>query len=159
MFSSIQSYVIMGLVIMLVMVSGASYWYFSHSQQQMGTLRENTAKLEQAVQSQQHTIQAQQDAHERSNQLVMQLQNRLSHAERGRRDLEVRLRQQNLEAGARTRRQEIERDINTLMQGQWQTFERLTGLTPASPPVPASTPHTQADVQPPPRPPVRANTP
>ncbi len=165
MFSGIQSYVIMALVIMLVIMSGVSYWYFSYSQQQIGTLRENAAKLEQAVQTQQQTIQAQQEAQERSNREVLLLQNRLSGAERTRRDLEVRLRQQNLEAQARTRRQDTERDINQQMQSQWTAFEQLSGFTPtpaASPP--AAPTHVRSnrmssDPQPPPRPPVRGTPP
>lgn len=164
MFSGIQSYVIAGLALTLLIVGGMGYWYFSYSQREMATLRENAAKLEQAVQTQQQTIQAQQEAHERSNQLVLQLQNRLSGAERSRRDLEVRLRQQNLESGARTRRQETEREINSIMQGQWSTFERLSGHTPApTPPTtnspPAATPTPLSGDQPPPRPPVRGPRP
>lgn len=160
MFSHIQSYVIMGLLTAILIMGGAGYVYFRHSQQQIATLTENAAKLEQAVQTQQQTIQAQQEAQARSNELVLQLQGRLTNAERTRRDLEIRLRQQNLEAQARTRRQDTEREINQSLQSQFQMFERLTGHVSASPsPVPATPTRTSGDVQPPPRPPVRSGTP
>jgi len=157
MFSHIQSYVIVGLVSMLIMLAGASYWYYGHSQSEIHTLRENVVKLEQAVQTQQHTIQAQQEAHERSNREVLLLQNRLSGAERTRRDLEVRMRQQNLEAQARTRRQDTERDINQHMQSQWRSFEQLTGFLTT--PAPSTSTPSVTPTQPPPRPPVRGSAP
>jgi biopolymer transport protein ExbB/TolQ len=173
MFGGISSYIMMGMLLTILLMVGAGYWYFSYSQREIGVLRENAAKLEQAVQTQQQTIQAQQEAHERSNQEVLNLQNRVSGAERTRRDLEVRLRQQNLEAQARVRRQDTERDVNTQMQSQLQAFERLSGFvgatpaattstTPATPPSNtrsrSSTP-SASDPQPPPRPPVRGTAP
>lgn len=164
MFSGISSYIMMGMLLTILLMAGAGYWYFTYSQREIGTLRENAAKLELAVQTQQQTIQAQQEAHERSNQEVLNLQSRLSGAERTRRDLEVRLRQQNLEAQARTRRQDTERDINQQMQSQLRAFEQLSGLT-AAPVAPAtSTPTVSSrraisDPQPPPRPPVRGLAP
>ena len=169
----------MGMLLTILLMAGAGYWYFSYSQREIGVLRENAAKLELAVQTQQQTIQAQQEAHERSNQEVLNLQNRVNGAERTRRDLEVRLRQQNLEAQARVRRQDTERDVNTQMQSQLQAFERLSGFmgttpaTTAPSTTPSSTPTTTAptntrsrsaaptasDPQPPPRPPVRGTAP
>ena len=181
MFGGISSYIMMGMLLTILLMAGAGYWYFSYSQREIGVLRENAAKLEQAVQTQQQTIQAQQEAHERSNQEVLNLQNRVSGAERTRRDLEVRLRQQNLEAQARVRRQDTERDVNTQMQSQLQAFERLSGFVGATPTAttpsntPASSTTTPAtppsntrsrsaassasDPQPPPRPPVRGTAP
>lgn len=168
MLGGITSYVWAGLLLIILLMAGTGYWYFSYSQREIGVLRENAARLEQAVQTQQQTIQAQQQAHERSNQEVLQLQSRLSGAERTRRDLEVRLRQQNLEAQARVRRQDTERDVNTQMQSQLQAFERLSGFMGVTPATPASTPSntqsrsaspTASDPQPPPRPPVRGTTP
>lgn len=173
MFGGISSYIMMGMLLTILLMAGTGYWYFSYSQREIGVLRENAAKLEQAVQTQQQTIQAQQEAHERSNQEVLNLQNRVSGAERTRRDLEVRLRQQNLEAQARVRRQDTERDVNTQMQSQLQAFERLSGFvgptpaattstTPATPPSntqPRSSAPGASDPQPPPRPPVRGTTP
>ena len=179
MLGGISSYIMMGMLLTILLMAGAGYWYFSYSQREIGVLRENAAKLEQAVQTQQQTIQAQQEAHERSNQEVLNLQSRLSGAERTRRDLEVRLRQQNLEAQARVRRQDTERDVNAQMQSQLQAFERLSGFMGATPAAtapsttPSSTPTTTAstntrsgssaptasDPQPPPRPPVRGTAP
>lgn len=157
MFSQIQTYLIVGLLVLITVLGGLGYWYFQHSQQQIATLRENAVKLEQAVQTQQHTIQAQQEAQERSNREVLQLQNRLSGAERTRRDLEVRLRQQNLEHQARTRRQDTETEINTQLQSQWRAFETLTGHVSSTTP-PPTTAGVTADHQPPPRPPVRGTS-
>lgn len=164
MLGGITSYVWAGLLLIILLMAGTGYWYFSYSQREIGVLRENAARLEQAVQTQQQTIQAQQQAHERSNQEVLQLQSRLSGAERTRRDLEVRLRQQNLEAQARVRRQDTERDVNTQMQSQLQAFERLSGFVSTTPAAPPSNTQSRAsattsDPQPPPRPPVRGTTP
>jgi biopolymer transport protein ExbB/TolQ len=159
MFSSITSYILMGMLLTILLMAGGGYWYFSYSQREIGQLRENTARLEQAVKTQQQAIQAYEQAHARTNQEVLALQQRLSGAERTRRDLEVRLRRQNLEAEARVRRQDTEAQINETFQAQMRSLEQLSGLTaPSVPPASAQTlvnVPTQSDPQPPPRPPQR----
>ena len=148
----------MGMLLTILLMAGAGYWYFTYSQREMGILRDNAAQLEQAVYAQQRAIQAHEQAQARTNQEVLALQHRLSGAERTRRDLEVRLRRQNLESEARVRRSDTETQINQTFQEQMRTFEQLSGLTPVPTttnnpaPVPAS---TSSDPQPPPRPPVR----
>lgn len=151
MFNGITTYVILTLVIMIIGMAGIGYWYFSYSQREIAVLRQNTVRLEQAVQTQQQTIQAHEQAQARTNQQVLDLQARLSGAERTRRDMELRLRRQNLEAEARVRRSQTEAQINQTFQEQMRSFEQLSGHTPVT----TSTTTPSSDPQPPPRPPVR----
>lgn len=158
MFSGITSYVLAGLLLIIMLMAGTGYWYFSYSQHEIGVLRENATRLEQAVQTQQQAIQSYEQAHARTNSEVLALQRRLSSAEHTRRDMELRLRRQNLESEARVRRQDTETQINHTFQEQMRSFERLTGHTPAQNPVSTATPvdaSTTSSPQPPPRPPVR----
>lgn len=150
MFNGITTYVILTLVIMIMGITGIGYWYFSHSQREIAVLRQNAARLEQAVQTQQQTIQAHEQAQARTNQQVLDLQTRLSGAERTRRDMELRLRRQNLEAEARVRRAQTEAQINQNFQDQMRSFEQLSGHVPVT-----TSTTTSSDPQPPPRPPVR----
>lgn len=149
-FSSVAHYVIMGLIVVIIMLSAGSYWYFSYSQEQISVLTANSVKLEQAVKTQERVIQEQLAAQERTNREVIDLQTRLSGAERTRRELEVRLRRQNLESSARTRRAETEQEINLMFQEQLRAFETLSGTVASNPNATSATPN-----QPPPRPPVR----
>jgi biopolymer transport protein ExbB/TolQ len=166
MFSSVTTYVIAGLVIVIMIMGGLSYWYFTYSQEQIGILRENAAKLEQAVQTQTETIRAQQAAHERTNREVVNLQTRLGVAESNRRETESRLRRANLEAQARTSRIQTEQRINQDIQDAFTQFERITGATTPSvrpnTPTPSISPSVnsnRSDPQPAPRPPIRSVTP
>lgn len=158
MLSGITTYIMGGLLLTILLMAGGGYWYFSYSQREIGVLRENAARLEQAVQTQQQAIQAYQQSQARTNQEVLALQQRLSGAERTRRDLEVRLRRQNLESEARVRRHTTEQQINQTFQEQMRAFEQLSGHT-STIPATSTAPPTHAHAQPPPRPPVRSRSP
>ena len=166
MFSGVTTYVIAGLALVIVIISGLGYWYFTYSQREIGILKENAARLEQAIQTQTETIQAQQAAHERTNREVVNLQSRLGAAETNRRETESRLRRANLESQARLRRLETEQRINQDTQDMFTQIERITGATtvrPTPPPVTSTNTRPQSNPrpgpQPAPRPPVRSVTP
>jgi biopolymer transport protein ExbB/TolQ len=159
MFRSITSYVMSGLMVTILILLGVGYWYFTYSQQQMGQLREHAAQLEQAVQTQQHTIHTYQQAQARTNQEVLALQQRLNRAESTRRDLELRLRRQNLEAEARVRRQDTERIMNMTLQEQMRAFEQLSAPASVNVNTGSQVANTDAHTQPQPRPPVRRSSP
>jgi len=48
--------IVIFLSFMLLALSGLGYWYYQDTQERMGTLRENNAKLEIAVETNQETI-------------------------------------------------------------------------------------------------------
>jgi len=48
--------IVIFLVFMLLSLSGLGYWYYQDTQERMGILRENNAKLELAVETNQETI-------------------------------------------------------------------------------------------------------
>ena len=48
--------IVIFLVFMLLSLSGLGYWYYQDTQERMGILRENNAKLEIAVETNQETI-------------------------------------------------------------------------------------------------------
>lgn len=170
MFSGINTYVMAGLALVIVIISGLSYWYFTYSQREMGILRENAARLEQAVQTQTATIQALEQHARAQAQNLMTLQTDLSGAETTRRNLESRLRRANIQVMARTQAVELERRINQDTVEAFADLERITssssssarpsaaarnsGSTEAVRAAPATSTTTG---QPPPRPPVRSS--
>jgi chromosome segregation ATPase len=159
MLGGIQKYVMFGLMISLVLLMSVSYWYYSHSQQQITTLRENTGRLETAVQTQQAAIQAQQQALENQHREMSDLNTRMFRADSQRRDLEVQLRRLNLESRARENHADLTRRMNEATVRMFTQMEQVTGAAPATGTAtqPESRPHTSDPnhPQPPPRPPQR----
>ena len=160
----IQKYVILAIGMAFCMLLGVSYWYYSHSQQQIATLTENATKLEAAVKTQQEAIQAQQRALENQHRAMADLHTQMFRADAQRRDLEVQVRRWNLESRARQDHAQLTRRMNEATVRMFSELEQLTGGTPHVPAAPPSvtapaTPTSRATdpdhPQPPPAPPQR----
>ena len=149
------------VIIIMLLGTGVAYW--SYSQRKIEDLTTQNAALTQAVNSQHQTIHQLQQHAGRTATMMEQLQTDLSQAERGRRDLEVRLRRMNLQVMARTDAADLERRINTATQEVFRDLEQITGGAPVAPTSQATprttTPAPTTVPAPPPRPPVRSTTP
>ena len=111
--------------LMLAMV-GAGVSYFRYTEAQIATLHENNAKLETAVNTQQETIRAQQQAAaEQATQLVG-LQQHIAEAESARRDFEDKLRQKDISAMARANAADLEVRMN---RATIQVLQDIINLT------------------------------
>jgi Tfp pilus assembly protein PilO len=154
MFSGISWKIIMIQTVLMLLLVGTGYWYWSWSQNRIQSLAAATQQLTTAVQTQDTTIRTL-EAHARDQAVRMhELQTDLATADRGRRELEARLRRANLQLMARTDAADLERRINQATQQVFGDLERIT--TPgATRTPPASTSTTPSARQPPPRPPVR----
>ena len=116
----------MGMLLTILLMAGAGYWYFSYSQREIGVLRENAAKLEQAVQTQQQAIQAMEQHAQAQAQNMLTLQTDLAGADSTRRSLEGRLRRANIQLMARTNAGDLERRINQATTEVFTDLERIT---------------------------------
>jgi uncharacterized membrane-anchored protein YhcB (DUF1043 family) len=156
MFSSIGSklVLVMGVIIFMLLVSGAAYW--SYSQRKIERLTADNATLLSAVSTQQLTIQTLEQHASRTAGLLETLQTDLNQAERTRRELELRLRRLNLQMMARTDAADLERRINSATQQVFRDLETITGAGAGTTPQPPASPQT---TNPPPRPPQRSHTP
>lgn len=146
------------VIILIMLGAGVAYW--SYSQNKIENLITQNATLTSAVGAQHVTIQQLQQHAGRTASLMEQLQTDLSQAERGRRDLEVRLRRMNLQVMARTDAADLERRINTATQQVFRDLEQITGGAPAATTgqtTPTNTPTTVP--APSARPPIRSSTP
>jgi septal ring factor EnvC (AmiA/AmiB activator) len=143
--------------IVLVLMAGGSYAYFRYSQSQIREISENNARLHEAVRTQETAIASLREMAERQNVESSRLQQSLSDAESTRRNLEMRLRRQNLEAMARNNSSDLEQRIN---RATVQAFSDLENITRSgNSPTPQSDNRNRSSVevptnhQPPPRPP------
>lgn len=166
MFAGINTYLIVGLVIIIACMAGGGYLYFSHAQAQIAQLSEDKARLETAVQLQEQTIAAQQEAAARQNQQMFALQQSMAQAEGTRRELEARLRRADLQNRARANSAETESRINRATVQAFRDIELLTqpqdrprSTAPAANNTTPAAAQPSGAVQPPPRPPVRGTTP
>lgn len=125
-----SSKLILILLVVIVLMGGASYAYFRYSQAEIATLHENIAKLETAVRIQEETIKAQQEAAKKQNAAMLGLQQDVMQAESQRRDLEIKLRKHDLEALARSRSGELEQKMNQATIRAFRDIEVLTGAKP-----------------------------
>jgi biopolymer transport protein ExbB/TolQ len=149
------------VIIIMLLGTGVAYWYYS--QNKIAQLTTQNAALTGAVNSQHQTIHQLQQHAGRTATMMEQLQTDLSQAERGRRDLEVRLRRLNLQVMARTDAVDLERRINSATQQVFRDLEQMTGGAPAVPTSQATprttTPATTTVPAPQARPPMRSTTP
>lgn len=113
--------------IVLLVISGMFYWYYTQSQKTIGLLEANNAKLELSIKVQQDTIDAlQQHAADQATQVV-ELQTNLNAANSYRATLEKLLREHDLTALARAKPKLIEDRMNAATSKVWDDLESLTG--------------------------------
>jgi hypothetical protein len=116
---------VLGIVILLLL--GGFYWYFRYSQDQIGTLVANNAKLETAVKLNEETIKVMRDKAEQQAQQVVELQQGLNEANIARKELEAKFRRHDLDAIARANSKALELRMNRATEKVWRDLETLTG--------------------------------
>ena len=100
------------LLIVIAVMAGGFYLYYTDSQKKIAILTENAAKAELAVETQKETIKAMNDNLNKQAVLVGDLTSKLSDAESGYKKLASKLRRHDLEELSRAKPKDMERRIN-----------------------------------------------
>jgi septal ring factor EnvC (AmiA/AmiB activator) len=136
----------------IVTLIGVGYGYFKISQNTIDNLNTENAKLASdivtltnSVNEQNNTINSMQQAINKQIEENVRLRRSLTQSEVTRRDLEIKLKNDNLEFNARQNKRAIEEKINKDTQTQFKNIEEITGLEKKS--------ETDNNIQPPPAPP------
>ena len=117
----------MGLGIVILVMAGSFYWYFNWSQNQLTVLRENNAKLEIAVQTNEETIKQLQEDFARASQIQQQTNQELAETRIENRQLHDRLGRHEIGALAEARPGLVENVINNASDKAARCFELLSG--------------------------------
>jgi hypothetical protein len=112
--------------VILVLIAGF-YWYFNWSQSQLTTLRENNAKLEIAVSTNEQTIASLRSDFARVGQVLNETNRELSETRIQNRDLQTRLSEHDLGALAEAKPGLVENAINGGTENALRCFELLSG--------------------------------
>lgn len=130
-------------ILIIGLMTGAFYWYFSYSQSQIGTLQQNNAKLSEAVQIQQQTITAQNTYAVQQNSALTDLQTELQSANDSKNQLLQKFATGHFNAAARKDAQALSDKINAATQKALDTLEAITGapVQPTTSAPPGATHH------------------
>ena len=126
MFSSIQTYLMAGMGIALLIVCGIFYWYFNHSENKIAILNQNQAKLEGAVKEQKEFINYMQQVVDVQNKAVIKLNRDQVAAEKDKENLLAILRKHDLEALAKAKPNMVEDRINDATRKRFREIESDT---------------------------------
>ena len=127
MFSQIKIYaMIAGAVLLLSMVGGA-YWYYSWSQDEISTLRDNNAKLETAVSTQKEAIASMERDAQNMGQQIIVVNNQFKQARRERNALRDVLAKHDIAYLAYKKPGLVEKIINNGTEDVGRCFEILSG--------------------------------
>lgn len=113
-------------ILILGLIVGTFYWYFTYSQNQINTLEQNTAKLTQAVQIQQQAMQDQIAFQKQQNQDLTELQTELQNANNAKSALENEFIDTNIDDQARKNAQALENKMNADTAAALRALEALT---------------------------------
>ncbi len=160
--------------IVMAVLAGMAYWYWTWSQNRIASLVQENTALTVAVKTQTDTIDHLQNRARDQAEQIGQLQQSLTDAEKDRKAVEAKLRRLNLAQSARNNPQELEAKINQDIGNTFLNIEQLTtpghqtgaaeqSSGPSTNDTPVSGGSTnqapaplRSNDQPPPRPPVRA---
>lgn len=131
--------------ILIIDMAGAGVGYFHYTEGVIAALHEDNAKLQVAVNTQQATIEAQQQAAKAQAAQTLVLQQTLDNAEMNRRSLEDKLRQKDIAAMARANSNDLEKRINNATTRAFDDITRIT--TPQDRPA-VTKPDISASVKP-----------
>ena len=106
----------------LVTVCGLFYYYYNSSQETIGTLRENNAKLETAIQISEESIKTLQADMAKNAELTKKLQGDLQKAEAYGDELRAKLSKHNLTNLALKKPELLEEKMNVATQKLWDGF-------------------------------------
>ena len=142
MFGGLFAKIALAQFLIILCMGGGGYMYYDHIQGVITTLQENAVKLQTAVEVQQATIQAQQEAAVRQGSAITNLQRQTIDAEGRRRELENTIRQRDLATMGRNNSADLERRMNRATDRVFRDLENLTvpKNLPQSPQQPNQTP-------------------
>lgn len=118
--------------LILALMAGAFYWYFTYSQNKIGTLEQTTAKLTEAIQIQTQALNDQVAFQKQQNIDLADLQRQLQDATIAKSQLESNFLNSDLNALARKNAKALEDQINKATNQALRDIEKLTAV-----PVPA----------------------
>jgi len=113
--------------LMLLMVCGVSYWYYTDTQKRMAILQENNAKLEVAVQTSEATIDALQQDYARLAEVNQELNQEFAEIRRQNQVLSDKLEKHDLGVLAQNKPGLVERVIDKASDKAGRCFELLSG--------------------------------
>ena len=113
-------------ILILGLIVGAFYWYFTYSQGEINTLEQNTAKLTEAIQIQQQAMQDQIAFQKQQSQDLTDLQTQLQAANDAKSALENEFINTDIDAEARKNAQAFENKMNSDTAAALRALEALT---------------------------------
>lgn len=119
----------MTLGVVLIVTVGAFFWYFKWSQNELTTIRENNARLEIAVQTNETTIKTLQADYARVGQIQQETNRQLTESRVQNRMLQDRLSRHEIGALAEAKPGLVERRINNASVKAARCFELLSGAS------------------------------
>ena len=118
---------------LLIILGYAFYFYYNDTQERMGVLRENNARLEVAVQTAEDSMNLMKDEMAKNQELINQLSIRLQKAEQYGDDLRNKLRQMDLVQDAIKDAKKLEGKMNGATAKLWRGITEDTGGDGSSP--------------------------
>jgi len=115
------------MAVLMFAMGGAFYWYYNDTQERIGVLRENNAKLETAIAISEDSIKSLQNDMERFAESNRKLQGELQKAEAYGDELRNKLRRHNLTELAKTKPELLEGKMNGATAKLWRDIEQDTG--------------------------------
>lgn len=112
--------------LIMLLMAGAFYWYFSYSQSKINALEQSTAKLTEAVQIQQQAMQDQLAFQKQQNGDLVVLQQKIQDATADEIALAKSLSGANLDSSARANAKALEDKINKATAAAIQQLEAET---------------------------------
>ena len=128
------------LIIVLGLVGGVvygGYYYYKDTQARIQTLTENSAKLEQATQQQETTINALIEDREKYDKLNKELQTKLDAANQYKNVLIEKLRKHDLAKLSLKKPGLVEKRINNGTNKLFRSLEEISGVKPSTPATPS----------------------
>jgi peptidoglycan hydrolase CwlO-like protein len=114
------------LIVVIILMAGAGYWYYGNTQERIKVLTENNAKLEVANKTNQETINTLQADAEKNAKLTKDLQSQLQTAEEYGDQLRNTLRKHNLTHLANKKPAAIEKRMQNATDRLWNCLADIT---------------------------------
>jgi len=115
------------MAVLMFAMGGAFYWYYNDTQERIGVLRENNAKLEVALQTSEDSMNLMRDEMVKNQELMNELSVRLQKAEKYGDDLRNKLRQMDLVQDAIKDAKKLEGKMNGATAKLWRGITEDTG--------------------------------
>ena len=114
-------------LVLMIAMGGAFYWYYNDTQERIGVLRENNAKLEVAIEVSEQSIENLQNEMASFAEANQKLQSELQQAEAYGDELQSKLRRHDLTALALKKPEQLEGKMNGATAKLWREIEKDTG--------------------------------